>query len=86
MRELTHHTAEIIARVRSGLTIEITQYGRTVARIVPAGQPGVYDVLVASGAITPAAQPGFLPELPTGAPDDSATDELLAERYGDDAR
>jgi antitoxin (DNA-binding transcriptional repressor) of toxin-antitoxin stability system len=86
MRELTHHTADIITRVRSGLIVDVTQYGHVVARIIPAERPAVYDALVATGVITPAQQPGFLPTLPAGTPDTAASDEILADRYGPDAR
>jgi antitoxin (DNA-binding transcriptional repressor) of toxin-antitoxin stability system len=86
MRELTHHTADIITRVRSGVIVDITQYGHVVARIVPVERPGVYDGLVGAGVITPAQQAGFLPALPGAAPDTAASDEVLLDRYGPDAR
>ena len=86
MRELTHHTADIITRVRSGMIVDITQYGHVVARIVPVERPGVYEGLVGAGVITPAQQPGFLPALSGAEPDTAATDEVLLDRYGPDAR
>ena len=36
LRELRHHTSEVIARVRRGETIEVTEHGTPVARLVPA--------------------------------------------------
>jgi antitoxin (DNA-binding transcriptional repressor) of toxin-antitoxin stability system len=86
MRELTHHTADIITRVRSGVIVDVTQYGHVVARIVPVERPGVYEGLVGAGVITPAQQPGFLPALPVAEPDTAASDEVLLDRYGPDAR
>ena len=86
MRELTHHTADIINRVRSGMIVDVTQYGHVVARIVPVERPGVYEGLVGAGVISPAHQPGFLPALPEAAPDTAASDEVLLDRYGPDAR
>ena len=35
LRELRHHTSEVLARVRGGETIEVTDRGRPVAQIVP---------------------------------------------------
>ena len=35
LRELRHNTSEVLARVRRGETVDVTEYGRLVARIVP---------------------------------------------------
>jgi prevent-host-death family protein len=35
LRELRHHTSEVLARVRHGETIDVTEYGKLIARIVP---------------------------------------------------
>jgi prevent-host-death family protein len=87
MRDLTHHTAEVMARVREGETLNITHRGRVIARLVPAEEPSLYEKLAASGVITPPQVPGFLPSLRASATvDAAATDEILAERYGEDAR
>ena len=37
LRELTHHTAVIARRVRDGETIIVTDHGRPVLRMIPAG-------------------------------------------------
>ena len=39
LRELRHHTSEVIARVRRGETIAVTEHGRPVARLVPFERP-----------------------------------------------
>lgn len=36
IRELNKHTSRYIARVKAGETIEVTEHGRLVARLVPA--------------------------------------------------
>jgi prevent-host-death family protein len=51
--ELSQHTAEVLARVEHGETVEITDEGRLVARVVPAGG-GELDDLVAAGRVVPA--------------------------------
>lgn len=87
MRDLTHRTAEVLARVRSGETLTLTHRGQVVARLVPATELSRYDKLVATGVVTPPQNPGFLPHLPKPLTvDTAATDALLAERYGEDAR
>ena len=48
MRELSQRTAQVLARVRAGETVEITDRGKPVARIVPATADR-YDQLVAAG-------------------------------------
>jgi len=40
MRELKHHTAEVVARVEAGEVIELTRRGRPVARLSPVRKRG----------------------------------------------
>lgn len=43
VRELSHHTSRYLARVKAGRSIEVTERGRVIAVITPAGladQPG----------------------------------------------
>jgi antitoxin (DNA-binding transcriptional repressor) of toxin-antitoxin stability system len=50
-------------------TIDITEDGRLIARIIPAGdrKPApVLDRLVASGRATPAQRPGYRPRMRSG--------------------
>ncbi|MGW6200687.1 type II toxin-antitoxin system Phd/YefM family antitoxin [Kribbella sp. NPDC055110] len=52
LRELRHKTSEVLARVRHGETIDVTEYGRLVARIVPVDERDptpVLDRLAAEG-------------------------------------
>lgn len=69
MRELRHRTSEVLARVRRGETIDITEYGRLIARIVPvterAATPAL-DRLAAEGRLRPAVRPGFRPRMRAG--------------------
>lgn len=52
LRSLHQDTAGVLARVEQGETVEITNRGRLVARIVPAGLDPL-DELVNTGAIAP---------------------------------
>jgi prevent-host-death family protein len=40
VRELTHHTSQVLARVKAGESLTITERGEPVARVVPLRRPG----------------------------------------------
>lgn len=65
--ELNRQTAKVLDRVKAGESLEISEYGRPVARLLPAapttGSP-LLDRLIAQGRATPAANPGPLPPTP----------------------
>lgn len=84
MRELSQRTAKILALVRAGETVEVTDRGRTVARIVPAADDR-YKQLVAAGVIRPARRAFDASELPepVANPTGRTTDDLLAELRGE---
>jgi prevent-host-death family protein len=68
LRELSHHTAKIVDRVRHGETIEITDHGTPIFRMVPVKPAGsLIDRLVQQGRVVPPssaeAPPQLLPEL-----------------------
>ncbi len=54
LRELRQNASRYIARVAQGETVEVTQRGRLVARIVPAGE-STWDDLILRGEVIPAA-------------------------------
>lgn len=83
LRELRHHTSEVLARVRHGETIDVTEYGKLVARIVPVGDrepTPVLDRLVEAGRARLAVRPGFRPRMRTGDGVDRLGDALTALR------
>ncbi|WP_322760856.1 type II toxin-antitoxin system prevent-host-death family antitoxin [Frankia sp. Cr2] len=84
MRELSQRTARVLALVRAGETVEITDRGKTVARIVPAADDR-YEQLVAAGVIRPARRPFDLAHLPEPAanPTGRTSEEWLAELRGE---
>jgi prevent-host-death family protein len=59
LRELRQNASRYIARVARGETVEVTQRGRLVARIVPAGEDSWED-LILRGEVIPAASSGNL--------------------------
>lgn len=68
IRTLNQDTAGVLARVEAGETVEITNRGRLVARIVPIGT-GELDDLVAAGRVVPAtvSAPFVVPSGPVDA-------------------
>lgn len=53
VRELRQHASRYLARVAGGETLEVTDRGRPVARLVPV-RTDAWDDLVASGRVSPA--------------------------------
>jgi prevent-host-death family protein len=57
VRDLRDNLSRHLAEVREGHTITVTDHGKPVARIVPAGQPTALERLIAEGRVTPATAP-----------------------------
>lgn len=69
LRELRHRTGAVLSRVRRGETIDITEYGRLVARIVPAPEraPGpALSRMAESGRLIPSTRAGYRPQTRIG--------------------
>jgi prevent-host-death family protein len=82
LRELNQNPSKAVARVRSGVSIVVTDRGRPILRMVPeVAQPGALHRLVADGTATAPAEQG-MPELISDlVPEvDSVADLLIAER------
>ncbi len=56
VRELRDGLSKYLAQVKEGETLTITEHGRPIARIAPAGN-SVLDRLIAEGRVTPARHP-----------------------------
>jgi prevent-host-death family protein len=83
MRELNQYPSRVIDLVKHGETIEITERGRPVARVVPLTQDaGVLASLVRDGrALAPCAASGQIPVPPMyGSSAESAASEIAASR------
>jgi prevent-host-death family protein len=83
LRELRHHTSEVLARVRHGETVDITEYGQLIARIVPVTERAPTPVLaqlVESGRATLARRPGYRPRMRSGDGTDTLSETLAAMR------
>ncbi len=83
LRDLRHHTSEVLARVRHGETIDVTEHGRLIARIVPVGQrepAPVLERLVETGRASLARRPGYRPRMRPGDGTNRLSDALSAMR------
>lgn len=83
LRDLRHHTSEVLARVRHGETLDITDHRRLIAHIIPVEQrqpAPVLTRLVASGRARLARRPGYRPRMRAGDGVDGLSDALAALR------
>jgi prevent-host-death family protein len=79
IRVLNQDTASVLERVERGETVEITNRGKPVARLVPVVD-GELDDLVESGWATAPTLPRPFPRLTVLALDNGATEALIAMR------
>lgn len=91
LRELRHHTSDVIARVRRGETIEVTEHGTPVARLVPIDmpeRPAILARLAAQGRLTHAKNPGYVPARlhPVDGQDPSPLTRALLEERADEGQ
>ena len=84
IRELRQHASRWVAKASAGATIQITDRGRPVARLVPADPvASTRDKLIAEGLLSPAANPRTslsADNLLEGPPLSQILDELRADR------
>ena len=83
IRELREDLSRYVRLVQRGETVEVTDRGRSVARLVPAEGAGPLADLVAQGKVIPARSRGPLPgplDLPSRVSTDEAIDMERADR------
>jgi prevent-host-death family protein len=82
VRELNQNTSQVLARVQHGETIEVTERGRPIARLVPIdGGLSLLDRLVAEGRAVAPSTGGRVPVPPPfGDPDVDVAQELADAR------
>ena len=57
IRALRDGLSQHLAEVRRGKTVTVTDHGKVIARIVPAGAPTVLERLIAQGRVQVASRP-----------------------------
>ncbi|MPY83646.1 MAG: type II toxin-antitoxin system prevent-host-death family antitoxin [Actinophytocola sp.] len=83
LRELRHNTGAVMARVRHGETVDVTEHGTLIARIVPVQQRAPAPVigrLVEEGRLRRADRPGYRPRMHPGDGIDQLGDALAKLR------
>jgi prevent-host-death family protein len=88
--ELNRQTARVLDRIKAGESLEISEYGRIVARLLPAtpttGAP-LLDRLIAQGRAVPAANPGLIsPTPPRDATEESVSLSAALAEMRDEER
>ena len=69
IRELRQHASVYVDLAEKGVIVDITNRGRLVARLVPAGEPGSpLERLIAAGIIREAEESGDLLEIEPAPP------------------
>lgn len=56
MRELKQNASRVLARVKAGETVEITEHGRPVAVLAPLAGGDEYEQMVAAGEVLAGTQ------------------------------
>lgn len=83
IRELREDLSRIVRRVQRGEVIDVTDRGRPIARLVPAGSVGgALADLVAAGKVRPARARGPLP-APLDVPSRMTSEEAIELLRGD---
>lgn len=83
LRELRHSTGAVMTRVRHGETIDVTEHGKLIARIVPVQDRAPAPVLTRlteAGRLRRATRPGYRPRMRPGDGGDQLTDALAELR------
>jgi prevent-host-death family protein len=88
--ELNRQTAKVLDRIKAGESLEISEYGRPVARLLPAvpttGAP-LLDRLIAQGRAIPAVNEGPIPPTPArGDPEEGVSLSATLAEMRDDER
>ena len=83
VRELNQNTAGVLARVKSGEELEITERGMLIARLVPA-QENPLTAMIRSGQLHPATVPGPAPRPGGPVLTDHEAGEVLRELRDDE--
>ena len=79
VRELRQSASQILDRVKDGATIEITEHGVPVARLIPVTQ-SLYEEFLAAGLIIPAENPDWRPTTKPGkVKGDKTSTQILTE-------
>ncbi len=84
VRELRQHASHYLTKVKAGESVEVTERGRLVARLVPPQRAETaVEQLVGEGRLLPASGPRQLPKPATAHAHEPTTAEVLDELRAD---
>jgi prevent-host-death family protein len=83
VRELNQNTAGVLARVKRGEQIDITERGAVVARLVPAQENPLAE-MISAGRLHPATLSGPAPRLSGPVSTDHEAGQLLRDLRDDE--
>lgn len=83
VRDLKQNASRLLARVKAGETLEVTEYGRPVALLTPVGLDDDYERLVEAGEILTGTQDVLATRPVPVAPGVRLSDDLAALRDDD---
>ncbi len=84
MRELRQHASRYLDRVKAGETVEVTERGRLVARLVPPESDSDDRArLIAEGRLVPGLRPFRLPTRIARRPGEPDSEQVLDELRAD---
>ena len=81
-RELRNSSSQVLARVKAGETIAVSNNGEIAAVLVPPGT-SAYERMAAAGLVTPARRPGHARDIVRSRTEESSAevlDDLRGER------
>ncbi|MDQ3537888.1 MAG: type II toxin-antitoxin system prevent-host-death family antitoxin [Actinomycetota bacterium] len=83
VRDLKQYASRVLARVKAGETLEVTEHGRPVARLSPLREGNDYDRLLEAGDILPGTQDVLAVPPVAVAPGVRLSDDLASLRDDD---
>ena len=88
VRELTQNASAVLRAVKAGNTVTVTEHGRTIARILPAGMSPIEEAIANGQARLPSRPTGtgYDFKVPEPVPAGPSTAEIIADLRGYDSR
>ncbi len=83
VRDLKQNASRVLARVKDGETLEVTEHGRPIALLVPVERGDNYDRLVEAGEVSAGTQDVLATAPVRVAPGVRLSDDLDALREGE---
>ena len=83
IRELKQNASAVVARVKEGASLVVTDRGVPVARLVPIGDLTLDDLVATGQATAPSVSLDVILDSPPGGPSSNTLSEILADLRDD---